>query len=85
MLILTIMGLKRLLHTETGKIIISIILGLGVASLFRKACKDRSCLKFQAPPLKELEKDVYRQDDKCYTYKTKATTCSAEKKTVDLA
>ena len=50
------MGFQRLLHTETGRIIISIVLGLGIASLFRKVCKDRSCIAFRAPPLKDLEK-----------------------------
>jgi len=78
------MGLQRLLHTETGRIIISIVLGLGIASLFRKVCKDRSCISFRAPPLKDLEKDTYKLDDKCYEYKTKAVKCEAGKKDVKL-
>ena len=78
------MGFQRLLHTETGRIIISIVLGLGIASLFRKVCKDRSCIAFRAPPLKDLEKDVYKLDDKCYKYKPKAVKCDATKKDVDL-
>jgi hypothetical protein len=76
------MGFQRLLHTETGRIFISIVLGLGIASLFRKVCKDRSCIAFRAPPLKDLEKDVYKLDDKCYTYKTKAVKCDSAKKDV---
>ena len=72
------MGFQRLLHTETGRIIISIVLGLGIASLFRKVCKDRSCISFRAPPLKDLEKDTYKLDDKCYEYKTKAVKCEAK-------
>jgi hypothetical protein len=76
------MALGRLFHTPTGKIIVSIILGLGIASLFRKACKDRNCIKFEAPSIKELEKDVYRIDDKCYKYKSKTTTCDKNKKTI---
>jgi hypothetical protein len=78
------MGFQRLLHTETGRIIISIVLGLGIASLFRKVCKDRSCISFRAPPLKDLEKDTYKLDDKCYEYKTKAVKCEAGKKEVKL-
>ncbi len=79
------MGFQRLLHTETGRIIISIVLGLGIASLFRKVCKDRSCISFRAPPLKDLEKDTYKLDDKCYEYKTKAVKCEAGKKEVKLS
>jgi hypothetical protein len=79
------MGFQRLLHTETGRIIISIVLGLGIASLFRKVCKDRSCISFRAPPLKDLEKDTYKLDDKCYEYKTKAVKCEVGKKEVKLS
>ena len=78
------MGFQRLLHTETGRIIISIVLGLGIASLFRKVCKDRSCIQFRAPPLKELEKDTYKLDDKCYQYKTNAVKCDNSKKQVNM-
>jgi len=78
------MGFQRLLHTETGRIIISIVLGLGIASLFRKACKNRSCIVFRAPPLKDLEKDVYQLDDRCYEYKPKAVKCDSTKKDVEL-
>ena len=35
------MNFKRLINTALGKIIISIMLGLGLATLFRKVCKDR--------------------------------------------
>ena len=78
------MGFQRLLHTDTGRIIISIVLGLGIASLFRKVCKDRSCIAFRAPPIKDLENDTYKLDDKCYKYKTKAVKCHASKKDVPL-
>ena len=39
------MHLKRLLNTYTGKMMISILLGLGLATLFRKACNDKNCIK----------------------------------------
>jgi hypothetical protein len=78
------MGFQRLLHTETGRIIISIVLGLGIASLFRRVCKDRSCIRFRAPPLKELENDTYKLDDKCYEYKTNAMKCDPSKKEVKM-
>ena len=33
------MYLRRLIYGDVGKIVISIILGLGLATLFRKVCK----------------------------------------------
>ncbi len=38
------MHLSKFFHTTTGKYLMSIILGLGLASLFRKVCKDKNCL-----------------------------------------
>jgi hypothetical protein len=39
-------NLKEWMHKENSKYIISIILGLGLAALFRKACKDGACIHF---------------------------------------
>lgn len=55
--------------------LISIVLGLGLASIFRQVCKDDSCRVVKGPDLKELEKSLYRIDDKCYRYKPSITMC----------
>ena len=38
--------LKTFINSGKGRIILSILLGFGIATLFRKACKDRNCLNF---------------------------------------
>ena len=76
-------NLSRLVHTENGKIIMSILLGFGLASLFRAICKDKDCIIFHAPPLEELKDKVYKHDDKCYKYVSKSTTCDKSKKIID--
>ena len=55
--------------------IISIILGIGLASLFRQACKGDKCVVVKGPRIKEIEKHIYKIDDKCYKYKPIATMC----------
>ena len=74
------MGMMKLLHTENGKYAISFILGIGLASLFRKICKDRNCLVFQAPPLSEVTTNTYAYGDKCFTFKEKMTKCNPANK-----
>ena len=39
------MEIKHFLSSENGKIIISILLGLGFATLFRKNCEGRNCFE----------------------------------------
>ena len=36
--------MKDLLKNETGRLIISILLGLGLAAIFRRVCKDKKCI-----------------------------------------
>ena len=79
------MNFKRLLYSDIGKYIISILLGLGLATLFRKSCTKRSCFVFEAPSLKELDSKIYGFDDKCYKFKSKSKKCDSTKKTVEIA
>jgi hypothetical protein len=75
-------NLSKFLHSNTGKYLISIILGIGLATLFRNACKGKNCIAFQAPPLSEIENKIYKHDDKCYKYKPVAISCNKNKKSV---
>ena len=72
----------KFLHTERGKIIMSVILGFGLASLFRTVCKDNNCLLFYAPPLDEFKNKIYKNNGKCVKYTPVATKCSANSKTI---
>lgn len=64
-----------LLESKAGQIIISIILGLGLATIFRKACKDNSCVVVKGPSLKDVEKYYYKLEEDCYKYTPYATKC----------
>lgn len=68
----------RLLHTDLGKIFVSILLGLGLATMFRKVCKDKSCIHFNGPVLKdfsEMDGKIYKHGSKCYKYKMVSAKC----------
>lgn len=74
--------LGKFLHSERGKIIMSVLLGLGLASLFRTVCKDNNCLTFYAPPLDEFKDKIYKNKGKCIKYVPVATKCSLNAKTI---
>ena len=68
-----------------GRIFISIILGLGLATFFRKVCKDKNCIDFHGPILSDFENKIYKYGNKCYSYKTKSDKCdSANKKVLNI-
>lgn len=74
--------LGKFVHTKTGKIVMSAILGFGLASLFRNVCKKRNCLTFSAPPLESLNDKIYKDNNKCIKYKPVSTKCSSKVKTI---
>ena len=77
--------LEKYIHTRTGKIILSIVLGLGVASLFRSVCKGKNCILFNAAPIEEIHDKIHKYDNKCYKYVSNVTKCDKDKKIVDFA
>ena len=74
--------LEKFVHSGRGKIIMSILLGFGLASLFRKVCKGNNCLSFYAPPLDEFKDKIYKHNGKCVKYTPVATKCSLNAKTI---
>jgi len=77
------MYLGKFVHTETGKIIMSILLGFGLASLFRTVCKDKECVMFHAPPLEKIKDKIYKSGGKCVKYNAVSTKCDPNIKTVN--
>ena len=77
------MYVKRLLYNPYSDYIISIILGFGLATLFRKACKDRDCLIFKAPEQSKINEKIFKFDDKCYKFTPEVKRCDMTKKIVD--
>ena len=78
------MNFKRLLNTWLGRFFISVLLGLGIATLFKKACTDKSCIVFNGPILSELDNKIYQYGEKCYTYTTTPNKCDSTKKIIDI-
>lgn len=57
------------LKSYIGRIIISIIWGFGLATLFRRICKGKKCIILKAPEPNQIKKNIYKFDNKCYKFK----------------
>ena len=73
------MHLEKFVNSKSGKVIMSIILGLGLATFFRAVCQGKRCRVTAAPPVEELENQTYKFDDKCYKIEKSAVKCDAKK------
>ena len=64
-----------LLKSKQGIIVVSIILGLGLASLFRQVCNGPHCVIVKGPNTDEINKHVYKIKDDCYKYVHTVVDC----------
>ena len=78
-------NLKKIINSDTGRIMISALLGLGLASLFHKACKDRNCIIFNGPVLDEIDGKIYKYGEKCYKYSLKPDKCDKTKRIIEVS
>ena len=77
--------IKRLFYGKFSKYLVSIILGLGLASLFKRACEGKNCMIFKAPEFDKIKGKVFKYNDKCYKFKEQTKTCDSNKKIVEIA
>lgn len=63
------------MKTRTGVIIMSIVWGIGLASLFRKACEGSNCVIIKGPNPNEVTKKVYSNNGECYKFETYVVDC----------
>ena len=75
--------MDRLLNTREGRIMISVIWGLGLAFLFfKQTCKGDNCIVYSAPPIDDITKNIYSQKNnvnECYIFKPYNVNCDKTK------
>jgi hypothetical protein len=79
--------MKRILYHPIGRIVMSVLLGLGFACLFYRACKEKDCINFHGPVIQEIQNKTFEFDSKCYKYEPVPVKCdnTKTKKIVDFA
>jgi hypothetical protein len=60
------MYLDKFVHSNTGRMVMSIILGIGFATMFRAVCVGKRCRIIAAPPMEDIDGQIYKFDNKCY-------------------
>ena len=70
------MHLSKFVQSETGRHIMSAILGFGLATLFRISCENRNCVKFKAPDMSEVDDKTFKHGDKCFRFAPNTRQCS---------
>lgn len=61
--------------TDTGRILFSIILGLGCAALFRRVCNKPDCVIIKGPKPDSVQQNFYKMEDECFKYEPYVVEC----------
>ena len=65
----------QLFKTPNGKILVSIILALGLACILQMSFKNANMIIVNGPPIEQTDGKIFSFDNKCYSYKTVASSC----------
>jgi hypothetical protein len=55
--------------------LISFVLGVAVAAMFRPVCKGPECVVVRGPPVQDIRDAVYQFGSRCIEFKTKTVEC----------
>jgi hypothetical protein len=69
---------ESIMETPMGSNIISVILGLGLAVLFRRVCHGRNCIEIRGPKPSEMEGKIFGFNNKCYKYDSQVKSCPVQ-------
>lgn len=54
---------------------VSVVLGLGLATMFQRVCGDGGCVVLRGPDRAETEKYIWKSDTRCYRYSAVPAAC----------
>jgi hypothetical protein len=67
---------NEIIKSRGGVIMISILWGLALSTLFQKVCKGRGCIIFNAPDYDQIRENTFKHNSKCYKFKPETVECS---------
>ena len=75
------LNIQKFIKSKTGMNILSILLGLGLATMFKMSCDTRDCIVFQAG---DMDVDIIKYGNDCFKAKEKPVKCDKTKKKIQI-
>lgn len=67
--------MKEVMKDSSGAKVVAVILGFGLAAIFKRACKGDKCIVVKSPEQEAIERYYYKIEDDCYKYTPYAVNC----------
>jgi hypothetical protein len=72
----------KLMEIKGFSTLLSIVLGFGIAAMFRPLCKGSECVILRGPPVGDIRGSVYQYGKKCVEFDAKPVPCPSGKSTI---
>lgn len=69
------MDFHKWVENKNVGVLISCVIGFGIAALFRPMCKGPDCVVLRGPPVTQMRDSVYQIGAKCHEFSAKAVEC----------
>jgi hypothetical protein len=69
------MDISKIINDPNNAILFSILLGIGLASMFKKVCKNGNCVIIKGPKMDDINHNHYRIDNDCFKYTPYVVDC----------
>ena len=79
------MDFSNILKRKYISYVISIILGIGLSSLFKKTCKTHNCVVRVGPKPENILNQSFKHNNKCYEFAHESKPCNSAKKIIKFA
>jgi len=76
---MVLFGWNHLMTVPGMGALLSVLLGFGLAAIFRPLCKGPECLILRGPPVGDIKGAVYQFGSKCVEFDAKAVECPSAK------
>jgi hypothetical protein len=76
------MNFQEILNSRRTSILISVLLGFGLATLFKRKCRSPDCYVFKGPHHTKIMDNVFKMGGRCYNYDKQHKSCNTFNKNV---
>jgi hypothetical protein len=66
------------LDNKNVSMLVSCVLGFGLAAIFRPVCKGPDCVILRGPPISQIRGSVYQFGSKCHEFMPKVVECPTD-------
>lgn len=66
------------IENKQVSMLVSCVLGFGLAAIFRPVCKGPDCVILRGPPISQIRNSVYQFGSKCHEFIPKPVECPTD-------